>query len=132
MRVIDVQRKCLVDYDLIWMGSYIALSYVWGSRPFLTLNKANEAELRNEGSLSQELLPDTIADAITVVDSMGEQYLWVDSLCILQDDDSDKKRMINRMGTIYRDADMTIVGLCGEDAYAGLPGVRADKPRIHQ
>lgn len=67
-----------------------------------------------------------------VVNDMNKDYLWVDSLCILQDDDADKMRFINCMGTIYREADMTIIALCGEDAYAGLPGVREDKPRIRQ
>ncbi|PMD51481.1 uncharacterized protein K444DRAFT_486377, partial [Hyaloscypha bicolor E] len=123
MRVIDVQKKCIINYDWDWMGPYYALSYVWGTRPFLTLNKANESDLRKEGSLSQRLLPDTIADAMELVDNMDEHYLWVDSLCILQDDDADQKRFINRMRTIYRAADMTIIALCGEDAYAGLPGV---------
>jgi hypothetical protein len=132
MRVIDVQKRCVVDYGWDLMGPYYALSYVWGTRPFLTLSKANEADLKKEGSLSLELLPDTIADAMTVVDMMEEDYLWVDSLCILQDDDADKKRFINRMATIYREADMTIIALCGEDAYAGLPGVREDRPRIRQ
>lgn len=67
-----------------------------------------------------------------VVDNMDEDYLWVDSLCILQDDDADKKRFINRMGTIHWEADMTIIALCSEDSYAGLLGVREDRPRIRQ
>jgi len=63
---------------------------------------------------------------------MDETYLWVDSLCILQDDEADQTRFINRMGSIYRMAELTIIALCGEDAYAGLPGVREDRPRICQ
>ncbi|KAK4158895.1 HET-domain-containing protein [Cladorrhinum sp. PSN259] len=132
MRVIDVWKKCVVDYDWNGWQPYYALSYVWGTKRFLTLNKANEKELRKEGSLSRAVLPDTIADAMEVVDNMDGRYLWVDSLCILQDCDVDKKRFINRMGTIYRAADMTIIALCGEDAYAGLPGVRKDRSRIRQ
>jgi hypothetical protein len=132
MRVIDVQKRCIVDYDWDWMEPYYTLSYVWGTHAFLTLNKANEADLRKEGSLSQELLPDTIADAMEVVRNIDAMYLWVDNLCILQDDDADKERFINRMGTIYREADTTIIALCGEDAYSGLPGVRKDRPRILQ
>jgi hypothetical protein len=132
IRVIDVWKKCVVDYDWDGLQPYYALSYVWGTKRFLTLNTANEEELRKEGSLSRAVLPDTIADAMEVVDNMDERYLWVDSLCILQDCDADKKHFINRMGTIYRAADMTIIALCGEDAYAGLPGVRKDRPRIRQ
>jgi hypothetical protein len=131
LRVIDVQNKCVVEYDWHGMEPYCALSYVWGTRPFLTLNKMNEAALRKRNSLSSIPLPDTIADAIDVVEQMGDKYLWVDSLCIVQDDESDQKRFI-RMGTIYGQADLTIIALCGEDAYAGLPGVRKEKPRMRQ
>lgn len=67
-----------------------------------------------------------------VVDKMDENYLWVDSLCILHYDDTDNKSFINCMATIYDKANMTIIALCGEDAYAGLPGVREDKPRLRQ
>jgi hypothetical protein len=135
LRVIDVRQRCIVDLKPNLQGfqpRYYALSYVWGGYPFLTLNTANEVNLRKEGSLSQEMLPDTIADAMTVVTEMNGNYLWVDSLCILQDDDADKKRFISHMGTIYRQADMTIIGLCGDDAYAGLPGVRKYRPRMRQ
>ncbi|KAF2667424.1 hypothetical protein BT63DRAFT_415000 [Microthyrium microscopicum] len=73
-RVIDVQRKCVVFYDWDSAEPYYALSYVRGSRPFLTLNKANEADLRKEGSLSQDLLPNTIADAMKVVEDARVRY----------------------------------------------------------
>jgi hypothetical protein len=132
LRVIDVQQERIVDYDFDRMEPYYALSYVWGTRPFITLNKANEAGWRKEGSLSNVALPDTIADTIEVVRKMGKKFLWVDSLCILQDDEADQKRFISRMGTIYRAADITIIALCGDNAYAGLPGVQKDKPRLRQ
>ncbi|KAF2034549.1 heterokaryon incompatibility [Setomelanomma holmii] len=132
LRVIDLQKKCVVKYDRNGTEPFYALSYAWGTRPFLTLNKANEAALREQGCLSRASLPDTIADVIEVVEKMGNRYLWVDSLCIIQDDEFDQKRFIDRMGTIYQQADLTIVALCGEDAYAGLPGVRKDKPRMRQ
>jgi len=55
---------------------------------------------------------------------MGERYLWVDALCIIQDDSMDKEWQIARMGSIYSSAVFTIVAACGVDADAGLPGVR--------
>ncbi|KAH7154675.1 heterokaryon incompatibility protein-domain-containing protein [Fusarium sp. MPI-SDFR-AT-0072] len=111
MRVIDVCKKCEIDYGWNWRQPYYALSYVWGTKPFLTLNTENEHELRKQDLLSRTVLPDTIADAMEVVENMDEQYLWVDCLCILQGCDADKKLFINRMGTIYRAADITIIAL---------------------
>lgn len=132
LRVIDVDNMCIVEYDWDRSEPYFALSYVWGTQRFVTLNKANEADLARQGSLSSIQLPDTIADAINVMAQLEKNYLWVDSLCILQDDKADQARFISRMGTIYQQADVTIIALCGEDAYAGLPGVREDAPRIEQ
>ncbi|KAF4637710.1 hypothetical protein G7Y89_g377 [Cudoniella acicularis] len=67
-------------------------------------------------------LSHTIEDAIRVCWELNEQYLWVDSLCIIQDDPEDKKRQIGIMKEIYSSAVMTLVA-AGEDAESGLPGV---------
>ncbi|CAG7557796.1 unnamed protein product [Fusarium equiseti] len=75
MRVIDVCKKPVVDYDFNCRQPYYALSYVWGAKPFLTLNTANEEDLRKEGSLSQAVLPDTIADAMEIVENMDGHHL---------------------------------------------------------
>ena len=69
-----------------WEGSlvlrYIALSYVWGTNAQrLILTKANIARLRTPGSLQLERLPQTIVDAVNVVQMLGERYLSVDALC---------------------------------------------------
>lgn len=56
---------------------------------------------------------------------LGFRYLWVDALCILQDDDdtNDKSTHLAFMGQIYRHAELTIVAAAGKDAEAGLSGV---------
>ena len=69
-------------------------------------------------------IPRTINDAIDFVRNMGYRFLWVDSLCIVQDDDSEKHDQISIMHKIYSAAYATIVQHTGNDANAGLPGVR--------
>ncbi|KAK3955212.1 hypothetical protein QBC32DRAFT_205825 [Pseudoneurospora amorphoporcata] len=64
---------------------YAALSYCWGGDQALLLTLDTIDELSTIG-LSQENLPRTIADAITVAIVLGIQHLWVDALCILQND----------------------------------------------
>jgi len=54
----------------------------------------------------------------------GEKYLWVDSLCIVQDDADIKHVQIQNMDMIYRSAFAVIVAAYGGNAHAGLPGVR--------
>ena len=55
----------------------------------LILTKANIARLRTPGSLQLERLPQTIVDAVNVVQMLGDRYLSVDALCTIQDDEDD-------------------------------------------
>ena len=130
-RMIDV-KKCNIDFP--WSPvSYAALSYVWGKDTEPWLLKANEHDMKKEGSLTRDSLPTTIADAITVVEDLGLRYLWVDSCCIIQDDIHDKAKIIPQMGAIYGNATITIVAASGSDAHAGLPGVReSSRVRIQE
>jgi hypothetical protein len=76
--LIDVQNDCLVQRN--FTDRYFALSYVWGSsRQFLTL-KQNSHGLLNPGSISAQPITQTIRDSMSLVRSMGEQYLWVDTM----------------------------------------------------
>jgi hypothetical protein len=62
----------------------------------------------------------TVGDAIDMCRQLGERYLWVDTLCIVQDSSKDKMWQIGRMGRIYSSAVLTIVAAAGTDADAGL------------
>lgn len=118
--LIDVQKQCLVDAPV--GCKYAALSYVWGREPFFNLKKSNVARLRRPGSIQElaTLIPKTIADAIHFVRQIGERYLWVDSLCIVQDDRSQKHGLIDNMDLIFNGALLTIIAATGKDANAGI------------
>ncbi|PMD41737.1 HET-domain-containing protein, partial [Hyaloscypha variabilis F] len=124
-RLIDVSRDCVCDAEASW--SYVALSYVWGQAPMLKLVQANKVELYSSGALAsdKQAIPQTIRDAILVVKRLGEQYLWVDALCITQDDNVEKAKVIGEMDLIYSRANLTIVAAFGNDASAGLPGLQS-------
>lgn len=84
---------------------YSALSYVWGMDQPKTATGNFAARSQSLGGIS---LPQTIVDAIQVTRSLGIPYLWVDSLCILQDSPDDISREISRMSQIYKSAIVTI------------------------
>ncbi|KAL9609753.1 MAG: hypothetical protein Q9167_005497 [Letrouitia subvulpina] len=128
IRLVDTQEKCIKNFvqtqDLS-IPRYAALSYVWGptvSSYGLLTNDLDHAHKR--GFLDSVRLPATLMDAISLVDSVGERYLWVDRLCILQDDSNDKMRYIPDMGAIYAESYFTIIASAGANSNAGLPGVR--------
>ena len=54
-------------------------------------------------------LPRTIRDAMLLVRLLGIGYLWVDSLCIVQDDEEHKSKQIANMGKIYQEACFVIL-----------------------
>ncbi|KAK0912110.1 hypothetical protein LTR02_002983 [Friedmanniomyces endolithicus] len=81
---------------------YISLSHRWGSPKQLLLKSTNRTDLRQ--SIPVAGLKKSIQDAITLVQRFGISYLWVDTLCILQDDPQDLAREIADMHNIYSNA----------------------------
>lgn len=69
-------------------------------------------------------IPETIRNAIEVVKLLGERYLWVDTLCISQDDKETKSREIDSMAAIYANAILTIVAAEGGNSDYGLRGLK--------
>ncbi|KAE8151420.1 heterokaryon incompatibility protein-domain-containing protein, partial [Aspergillus avenaceus] len=68
-------------------------------------------------------LPLTIQDALTACDKLGYKYIWIDQICINQNDPKEKQEQINQMDCIYQGAVCTLVGLAGVDSNHGLPGI---------
>jgi hypothetical protein len=133
LRVIDVRSRCIIKAPP--HCRYYALSYVWGMTETIKLTVANEQQLEIPGAFNYDEvgnLPLTISDAIHLVKRLGERYLWVDALCIVQDDEHDKLAQIAQMDQIYSLAVITIVAAHGNDANAGLPGVAPGSRRSKQ
>ncbi|KAK7755345.1 hypothetical protein SLS62_002571 [Diatrype stigma] len=123
LRLIDVERKCLVEVQVL--EPYVCLSYVWGSTAALRLTQANLELLLEDGALmeAKQHIPTTLLQAMYVCSKIGQRYLWVDALCLIQNDPRDLKLGIEVMDLIYEKADLTIIAASGDNANAGLPGV---------
>ena len=131
-RLIDVDSDCIVRS--VQKPRYVALSYVWGAAIVLRNMKDIEKGLEVKGSLVERAkeLPNTIKDAISLTRKLGEHYLWVDSLCIIQDDPVDQAEQIAAMNLIYSSAVLTIAAASGDTADTHLAGMTSNPREFRQ
>ena len=126
-RLIDVESGKIVPVRKL--ARYACLSYVWGpAKAQRTRSCVNESTLAtkytNPDYVDLKGQPQVVRDAIALLREIGEQYLWVDSVCIHQWDYKDKEENVSRMADVYSFAYFTIVAANGEDADAGLMRLR--------
>lgn len=90
-------------------GEYACLSYKWGNTNRLEASFPSLARSMFNSAMSPQdrRLPPTFRDAIKVARSIGISYLWIDALCIWQDDDDDKRLELEKMNGYY--ANCTVV-----------------------
>ncbi|KAI8713021.1 hypothetical protein NCS52_01245200 [Fusarium sp. LHS14.1] len=86
---------------------YCALSYCWGGDQKTKATKETLPQLQD--GIALDKLPATLQDAVTTTHGLGLRYLFVDSLCILQDDEEDIHTQIAQMSEIYSEAAVTIL-----------------------
>ncbi|KAI4162000.1 MAG: hypothetical protein LQ342_004312 [Letrouitia transgressa] len=134
LKVVDVWNECIVT--LPKGKPYVALSYVWGQVPTLLATKENQDALSRPGGLSRATrknpIAKTILEAIILTRNVDLHYIWVDSLCIVQDDDAEKTRLINEMAVVYLAAHFTIIAATGNSGESGLPGVQPTSRIVKQ
>lgn len=110
-RVLDLgssgspQRLSLFESDGV-TSRYVALSYCWGQEIFLITTKEN-LSLHKE-VIQIDTLPRTFQDAIAVARAMGIRFLWIDSLCIIQDSREDWEIESAKMGSYFSNAECVI------------------------
>jgi hypothetical protein len=80
---------------------YMTLSHCWGRTNCLKLTTSNHSKLLN--TIPLPLLPQLYQDAMYITRHMGIRYLWIDSLCIVQEGDGlvDWLREAGVMGQVY-------------------------------
>lgn len=125
-RLLDVQHEDAPEVMLVETGSelaehtptYIALSYCWGKGQSVML-KSENLEAMKQG-LPVSSLPQTLQDAVTVTRALGQRYLWIDALCIIQDSPIDWEVEASRMASVYRGAYLTIAPATASDVSEGF------------
>jgi hypothetical protein len=100
------------------LGKWVALSYCWGQSVPVKTERANIDERQKQIWRSE--LPPLFKDAIDFTRILGYQYLWVDSLCIVQDSYNDWVNESANMGNIFKNSSLTLAAEASENTSIGL------------
>lgn len=130
-RLLDVGRAASPMRLIDTLGKtfqYAALSHCWGSGPSLTTTKSNWAKLAV--NVSFNALPPLFQDAIIITRQLGLRYIWIDSLCIVQDSLRDWETESSKMGSIYQNSYITISATNSGDGGVRCLGERRKPVKI--
>jgi hypothetical protein len=104
---------------------YVSLSHCWGKARAITTT--SETLVKNSQIITWDCLPKTFQDAVTIVRRLGLKYLWIDSLCIIQDDPEDWSRESGKMVAVYQNAYLTIAATKSADDDGGCFSMASPK-----
>jgi hypothetical protein len=97
---------------------YLTLSHCWGGAKIPTLAHSNYQ--RYLKAIRMQELPQTFKDAIQLTRHLNVRYLWIDSLCIIQDSENDWRAQALLMGEVYRSSLCNIAATRAVNPYEGL------------
>ncbi|VUC27695.1 unnamed protein product [Clonostachys rosea] len=102
-------------------AKYLTLSHVWGSSMPLCLTKHNYLDMKT--GVPVDTLPQCYKDAVYIARKLDIRYLWIDSLCILQDSMQDWEREAMTMDSVYTNGVCNIAACdIGNSNYSMLSG----------
>ncbi|KAL9096281.1 MAG: hypothetical protein Q9165_001278 [Trypethelium subeluteriae] len=108
---------CLVE---TWTpnADWVALSHCWGgSSPVCTTSDTLDSFFLG---IKIDQVPQTFRDTMTITRRLGFRYVWIDSLCIIQNRESDWLRESAKMQDIYGHAVLTVIAECSPNSHVGI------------
>ncbi|PSN64694.1 HET-domain-containing protein [Corynespora cassiicola Philippines] len=96
---------------------YLTLSHCWGGAEILKLKKDSLVPFQSHVPVDE--LPKNFVDAAILTAQLGYDYIWIDSLCIIQDSPEDWAEEAARMGAVYRHSVCTIAAAGANDSHGG-------------
>ncbi|KAH7397035.1 heterokaryon incompatibility protein-domain-containing protein [Phaeosphaeria sp. MPI-PUGE-AT-0046c] len=101
-------------------GRYLALSHCWGSAEKPPLRTTSENYQKHQSGILFEDLPKTFQDTLKLAQGIGNTYVWIDSLCIIQGDRQDWHSEAANMRDIYRNPALVVAASGAKDSSEGL------------
>jgi hypothetical protein len=110
----------LIETKDLGVARYCALSHCWGPVDKQPLRTTCTSYPRRLHGITHDQLPKTFKDAILLTRALNIEYLWIDSLCIIQDNEEDWRLEAGKMGDVYRNATLVISASDAKDSTEGL------------
>jgi len=98
---------------------YNALSHCWGSGEYIIRTVRDNIVEHRKNGIPLSDLPRTFQDAVKICRRLGVDYLWLDSLCIIQNDSQDWHDQASRMASVYENSFITIAASKAHDPSEG-------------
>lgn len=122
LRVIDVGRpgnqQTFLHISRGQPDFYTALSHCWGATSLLRTTRSNINDHRKH--IPWKDLSETFQNAIVTTQNLGIRFLWIDSICILQDDMADWEEQSAHMASVYSNAQVVLAATDAEDGTQGF------------
>ncbi|CAF3434326.1 unnamed protein product [Fusarium graminearum] len=115
VRIIETDK---VDFESSHI-QYATLSYCWGKKPLTKLLRSNFDTMTTSG-MSVHDLPLTFRDAVTATNCLGLEYIWIDALCIIQQDLEDWVSQSTTMAKVYTYSTITLAAAASSNSHGGL------------
>ena len=122
-RVIEIETngQARIMETMGMRAEYLTLSYCWGQgKKLLSTRGSGLYEQFRRKLPVDDTMPKTFRESLQVTTALGYRYLWIDALCIIQDDPEDVGKEMAKMGDIYRQSKLTIFAANGSDTDTGL------------
>jgi hypothetical protein len=133
-RVIDLGPPGSFGYSKLRLpgderGKYVALSHCWGGDiPSKTTTASIASYIK-----ALPTLPRSFEDAIRITRELGFRYLWIDSICIIQDSLEDWELESAAMRDVYRNAAITISASASKNSQGGMLNLYGyDEPNVRK
>ncbi|KAH6666742.1 heterokaryon incompatibility protein-domain-containing protein, partial [Halenospora varia] len=122
-RILDLRNhRITLRENLASRANYACLSHCWGkSEGMLKTTRANIEDFKI--GIPNQILPKTFQDTVKACQQLDIDFLWIDSLCIIQDSPEDWTREAASMGDIYENAYLTIAATKAARSSDGLYSV---------
>lgn len=113
------QTVKLVETGSLPYSPYLTLSHCWGQNAkMMKTTKHNLDQMK--AKIDWEELPAVFRDALMLTKSLGQQWIWIDALCIIQDDERDWQQQSSEMAAVYSNSFLNIAATSSPDSHRGF------------